>query len=64
MIKITSNLITIINYIRIKQVQTNFIIIQLKEYTIKINGTNLYILEMNHEEIIIKGHLLGINYEY
>ncbi|MGM9878388.1 MAG: YabP/YqfC family sporulation protein [Bacilli bacterium] len=59
-INIYKDLIHIKNYIKIKDINTKYIIIELNIKIVKINGNNLIINKLDENELSIIGEFKGI----
>ena len=57
------NNIYIYNYEEILSFTNDIILVKLKEFNVKIKGTNLHIKKMENKEILISGLISGVSYE-
>ena len=64
MIIATHSNVKVINYVRLKKIENNIIVIQMNKYTLKIRGYNLGVSFFEKSEIQIDGQIEGIDYDY
>ena len=57
------NHIYIYNYQEILSFNNDIILIALDSIKVKIKGSNLHIIKMEHNEILINGLISGVSYE-
>lgn len=64
MIRIDDSFISIIHYKKIMKVSISEIHILMKHHDILIFGQDLYVYFLNKDEIILKGNILKVEFNY
>lgn len=63
-INIFDNNIHIYRYLELKKLSSKEIILKMEGFTLNINGDNLFIRQMNKDEILINGQISNIGITY
>ena len=63
-LNIYDNFIHIFNYQELISLNNNRIVLKFKDFKIDIKGTDLYIIKMNNNELLIKGQFKNIGKIY
>ena len=63
-ITIFENKIHIFRYLELTKLLSTEIVLNLENFKLQINGTNLVVSQMNNEEIIIEGNIVEIRKIY
>ena len=63
-INIFDNIIHIYRYLELKKLSSQEIILKMEDFTLNISGDDLFIKQMNKDEILITGLITNIGLSY